>query len=179
MSRHQPPVPRPPLAATHLQSVSPQGAPSRSAARPAWCTTRVSRTGRVGLGGRGGGWESGRGGRVAGGRGLGGGHAPRDRLGPPRREGLGVGAVSYTLNGAGPRMPQGAYCLTVETEAGANSSPGGGHALRARDDPSGRFEPFPNPDGIMPSPCFGILPSVVKKGRKVLVCPATLSQGNP
>lgn len=178
MSRHPPPVPRPPLAATHLQSVSPQGAPSRSAARPAWCTTRVSRTGRVGPGGRGVGWESGRGGRVARGRGLGGGHAPGDRLGPPHRVGLGVGAVSSTLNGARPRMPPGAYCPTVETEAGANSPPGGGHTLPARD-PSGRFEPFPNPDGLMPSSCFGILPSVVKKGRKFLVCPATLSQGKP
>lgn len=97
---------------------------------------------------------------------------------PPRRAGLRVGAVSYTLNGARPRMPQGAYRPTVETEAGTNSSPGGGHALRARDS-SGRFERFPNPDGMMPSPCFEILPSVVKKGRKVLVCPATLSQGNP
>lgn len=101
---------------------------------------------------------------MAGGRGLGGGHAPRDRLGPPRRTGHGVGAVSSTLNGARPRMPQGAYCPTVETEAGANSSPGGGHTLPARD-PSGRFEPFLNPDGLMPSSCVGILPSVDRRGE--------------
>ncbi|KAK7807462.1 hypothetical protein U0070_025094 [Myodes glareolus] len=53
-------------------------------------------SGHWGGGGRGrrsSGWRSGRGGRVAGGRGLGGGRAPRDRLGPLGQVGLRAGAV--------------------------------------------------------------------------------------